>query len=138
MVAVQTCQATMAMGFGGGDPMGHDGIAGRVAVTIMDGKRTIVGVCQYCHQAIIAQEPEYNTVLAPVRPHQRMLAKGVWQCWVTGIDHMAAVVVRDVGGLQFVCVDCDLPLTHYQWDDNLTGNRYDVFLHEYTIEEEPI
>jgi hypothetical protein len=112
----------------------HDGLSDRTVVTIMDGKRTLVGICRYCNQPIIAQEPHYYTQLAPVRAHHRTLAPGVWKCPYTGIDHMPARWGPD----RVQCIDCQVELTQYRYRDNLTGEETYVFLFEYRIEEDPV
>lgn len=131
----QICQATIIGYLSPGGP--HVGLADRIAVTIMDGKRTVVGVCEFCHQSIIAQEPEYNTVLAPVRHHHSTLPRGMWECPKTHLDHMPASYWEN-GERVFECVDCYRILSAYQYRDNLTGDEYDIFLSETLIEEEPV
>lgn len=132
----EICKATISEFTSTGGPGPHVGLSDKIAVTIMDGKRTVVGICEYCHQSIIAQEPEYHTRLAPSRSHHKRLPRGMWRCSRTRLDHMPAAYLQD-GQQVFECIDCNQSLSHYQYHDNLTGEEYDVFLSETTIDEEP-
>lgn len=111
----------------------HSGRDGTINVTIVGGFRTVVGICHYCEETIVAQEPEYFTQLAPVYSHHHRLPVGMWKCGRTGIDHSPA---ND--GEQVVCVDCDAKLSLYYFRDNLTGQEHRLYLNVMIIEEEPV
>jgi hypothetical protein len=133
-VAIELCKGTYTST---GKAGGHEGMNDPIHVTFMDGKRTVCGICMYCQQPIIAQEPLYNAVLAPVRAHHSRLPKGMWECPKTRIDHLAATYLMD-GARMFECIDCHATLSHYRWCNNLTGEEYDLFISDYTIEEDPV
>lgn len=122
-----------------GNGLPHVGSDESTTITILDGLRTVVGICAYCGKRIIAQEPNYFTVAAPTLPHHRRLPLGMWQCHVTGLDHSPAIVVH-FGQTEdrTVCVECDANLSAYLFRDNLTGLESRIYLHTLVIEEEPV